>query len=103
MKNSLSLAHSGIYVVGEGETVKGVAEKFCSTEEIIISENNLSKELQFGDVIYVSRFSRCYVVKVGDSESDVLLALNVSKEELYSVNKVNYIFPYMRLVAGKIE
>lgn len=88
----------GFYIVEEGETLKSISEKFCTTETLIIVDNNLKNEVNKNDYLYIRSYTCTYVVKVTDSIETLERKFNLTKEEILKLNKVNYIYPFQKLV-----
>ena len=97
----LDLVDEGVYYCIEGDTLKSVANKFSTSEELLIKDNNLVCEIKAGDVIFVKRYKKTYTVNVGDTAEAVANILNLSVDEMYRLNRINYIYPYLTLVSNK--
>lgn len=89
----------GVYYCQEGDTLDGLAQKFITTKNLIVKDNFLTSDIKRGDCLYIKIYKKVYTVKVGDTPLSVANALNVSVEEMFKTNKINYIYPYMRVVA----
>lgn len=104
MKNlhlALELFNEGVYYCVEGDTLISIAKRFSTSSEIIIKDNNLYGDIKSGDALYIKRYKRVYVVKVGDTAETVAKMLNLSTDEMFAVNKTNYIYPYLTVVSDK--
>ena len=88
----------GVYYAEGGDTISSVAEKFSTSREILIRDNNLKCEIEEGECLYIRKFSKVYTVKVGDTFDSVAKELGTSVEELKRVNGIEYIYPYMQVV-----
>lgn len=91
----------GVYYCTDGDTLKSIATRFSTSEELLIKDNNLTCAVKAGDVIYVKRYKFTYTVKVGDTPETVAKILNLSIDEMYRLNRINYIYPYLTLVSNR--
>ena len=81
------------YRVKKGDTLFTVSLKFSIPTSIIIDDNNLKKEIEEGDILYLSEpngFS--YVVKAGDTAESIADKFSVNPTELLLKNKTPYFF-----------
>ena len=88
----------GLYIVEENQTISSIAEKFNTTENLIILDNHLTKEVEKGDYLYVKSYDK--VIEVG-LEEDLLAVLRkykITEEKLLRINRINYIYPTQKLV-----
>lgn len=88
----------GVYSVQKGDTLESLAKAFSTSKEIIVKDNRLSGEISCGDKLYIRRYKKVYVVKVGDTPETVAKNLNLTVDELFRINKINYVYPYMQVV-----
>ncbi len=87
-----------IYTVEVGETISTIAVKFSTTENLIITDNNLKKEVEAGDKLYVKRYKNVYTVCPLDTLDSVCEKFKISKEDLLFENKITYIYAGERIV-----
>ena len=90
-----------------GKCCVRVSEKgFCCTcEEFgvspskIIALNYLDSEPKAGRLILIERKenSFLYTVKVSDTAKSICERFSISEEELFSINKIEYIYPYQKI------
>lgn len=77
-----------IYKIKRNETLKDIAKKFNTTEELIRQENEI-EEIEEGDVVLIAEKNRAvYVVKPLDNLSSVANKFNVTKEYIINKNKL---------------
>ena len=81
------------YSVEEGDTLYLVANKLSVPSISIVKNNNLKRELQAGDLIYVEK-DNCTVYKVMpfDTAKSVAKKFGVNEQELLKKNGVEYFF-----------
>ena len=91
----------GVYYCIEGDTLKSIATRFSTSEELLIKDNNLTCNVKAGDVLYVKRYKLTYTVKIGDTPEMVAETLRLSVEEMFRLNRINYIYPYLTLVSDR--
>ncbi|MBQ3572349.1 MAG: LysM peptidoglycan-binding domain-containing protein [Clostridia bacterium] len=74
-------------------------EEFDVAPSKIIFLNNLDSEPPNGRLIMIERKdnSFLYTVKPGDTIEDICARFLITKEELFSTNKIEYIFPYQKI------
>ncbi len=87
------------YRVAEGDTLYGLSQKFNVSATEILAENNLKREIERGDVLYIPAPSRdYYFVKAEDTISSICKKLNISPERLREKNQnIPYVFYGMKL------
>lgn len=98
LKNCYENENKFIYVVNEGENLKSIAEKFNTTESIILKENSINSELSGGEFLYIERGIEVIVVKPNDTLLSISKKYNVSEDEILRKNKVDYIFVGQKLL-----
>ena len=77
-----------IYFVKQGETLSSIADKFKTTKEIIIEDNQLT-EVEEGDILWIrKRNMSVYVVKPADTLQKVAQKNGVSEAHIREVNKL---------------
>ncbi len=95
---SLLNQKEGVYYCQEGDTLESIANAFSTSKEIIAKDNFISGEVKRGDVIYIRRYKKVYTVKVGDTPERVAEILGVSVDEMFRINRINYVYPFMQVV-----
>ena len=99
MKNFVeSKFKGGFYSVKEGETLIDLEQKFLTSARLIALENNLQRDVVSGEIIYITIYEKAYVVKVLDTIYDVEKALGATFNEIARINKISYVYPFMKLV-----
>ena len=98
---AITILGEGIYYCEEGDTLEKLATVFNTAKELIIKDNNLNGEVAVGDIIYIKCYKKVYAVKVGDTPKTVADRLGVNEEELFSVNKINYVYPFLKVVSDR--
>ena len=101
LKYCLINTGEGVYYCEEGDTLDEIAVKFNTTKELIVKDNRLEGEVAVGDIIYVKRYKKIYEVQVGDTPFSVANKLQTTEEELFAVNKINYVYPFLKVVSDK--
>jgi spore germination protein len=86
------------YAVEEGETLNAIAEKFSTTENLIILDNFLKNKIKTGDKLYIKSYKTIYVVTPFDTLESIALKFAVSAEEILNINKISYIYVGERIV-----
>ncbi len=89
---------SGVYRVQEGDSLDNLAQKYSTTKAILIYDNNLSGEINEGDALFIRTFKNVYTVGVLDTPKIIEEKLNITIEKLYEINKINYLYPYQRII-----
>ena len=92
--------NEGVYYCQEGDTIESICKAFSTSTSLLIKDNFLTSPVKQGDCLYIKIYKKVYTVKVGDTPETVAKALGVSVEELYQTNKINYVYPYMQVVAN---
>ena len=77
-----------IYVVKQGDTLYGIANKFNTTVEKIVSDNELThpNELVVGQTIVILRNDVNYTVKQGDTLYKIATQFGITLDALLSAN-----------------
>ncbi len=94
----ISVNKKGVYRVQDGDTLDSLAVKYSTTKAILIFDNNLEKDIEIGDVLFIRTFKNVYEVSVLDTPFQVAKKLNTTVEKLYELNKIDYLCPYMRII-----
>ncbi len=81
------------YRVQKGDTITSISQQFCIPQIKIISLNNLDKEVQEGDLLYLEK-EKALTYKVGLFEDADIVAkkFNMTKTELLRLNGIDYVF-----------
>ncbi len=87
-----------IYVVESGDTLNSIAEKFSTTERLIITDNLLKNQIKTGDRLYIKTYKKIYVVTPCDTIKSIALKFNVDSQEILNVNQILYIYMGERIV-----
>ncbi len=81
------------YRAKESDSVSSVSKKFSVPMFCLVEDNNLSHELQEGDVLLIIQRERTYVVKANETLDSVAEKLNITPEKLSFINgKISYVF-----------
>lgn len=81
------------YRAEKDETLLSVAKKFRVPPMKIVIANNLKRELQAGDLLYIEREEgRLYTVKPEDTASGLSARFDIPEEKILSDNGVPYLF-----------
>ena len=95
---SLLNQKEGVYYCQEGDTIASIAKTFSTSKELIVKDNHLTSEVKKGDCIYIKRSKKVYTVMVGDTPETVAKNLGVSVDEMFRINRINYVYPFMQVV-----
>lgn len=98
MESLIKRFGGGVYLFEKGDTLKSVAEKFNTTEHVIVSDNNLTAPPVAGQAVYITVFKKVIVTGVEDDILSICKNYGVSESEIYRLNKINYLYPFMRLI-----
>ncbi len=81
------------YRVGVGDTLTSIANRFNIPVTLLIYENNLDREVELGDMLYIqSEECLLYTVRPTDTLQSVAHKFNVDKDKICSDNRVDYLF-----------
>ena len=81
------------YRVEQGDGVLLVANKFNLSPTRLIKDNNLSDEIECGDMLYIeSADCVLYTVKPTDTLSSIAKRFNVQEQKILDDNCVPYVF-----------
>lgn len=106
-RDNLSHNENNTYIVQQGDTLSGIAQKYGTTYQELARINNISNPnyIQVGQVIKISNKNnitdRVYVVKAGDTLSKIAKMYNTTIGELVAKN--NIANPNLILVDQKIK
>ena len=81
-----------LYRVGENETLLSISTKFKIPFTIIIADNGLTREVEYGDVLLLKRNGTYYTVQLTDTVESIAEKFNLSVEELLQKNRIDYVF-----------
>ena len=95
---SLLNQKEGVYYCQEGDTIASIANRFSTSKELIVKDNYLTCEVKKGDCIYIKRYKKVYTVMVGDTPETVAKKLGISVDEMFRINRINYVYPFMQVV-----
>ena len=80
------------YRVQEGDTLSSIAQKFSSPIGRLIHNNNLTKEVSAGDIVFVEQAKNVYLVKPLDKLEDIAQKFNITPQEILDKNYIEYIY-----------
>ena len=81
------------YRVNDGDSVFSVAERFNVSVTALIKQNNLSKEIEAGDLLYIeTEPCTLYKVRPEDTALSVAKRFGTSEQKILSDNAVPYVF-----------
>ena len=95
---AFSECKEGLYIVEEFDTISSLAEKFNTTENLLIIDNHLTKEVEKGDYLYVKSYDKVVCVKIDEDIDVVSKKYGMTKEEILRLNRINYIYTTQKLV-----
>lgn len=93
LKNQSDFKSTIIYKTERGDDLFGIAEKFSTTAQILVSENALKGEPLCGELLYIEipRGKR-YIVKPGDTLESVSRKFGKSELETADKNKIDDVY-----------
>jgi len=78
-----------LYAVKQNETLKDIALKFNTTEELLKNYNDLKNDVDFGDVILINEKNKAlYIVKPLDNLDSISKKFMVSTQEIIRKNNL---------------
>ena len=86
------------YVVCKGDNLRTIAEKFSTTENLIINDNYLKNPIKIGEKLYIKSYKKTYQVSPCDTLKSIALKFNVSEQKILEINKITYIYAGERIV-----
>ncbi len=98
LKLVFSDSNSIVYLVEEGDTLRGIAEEFSTTEQLIITDNFLKNPIKTGDRLYIKSYKKIYEVTPYDSIKSIALKFDTTAEKILEINKILYIYVGERIV-----
>ena len=81
-----------VYKVARGEGVLDIATKFGISPHRLIKENNLIKEVFFGQLLLIDCTKNSHVVEIGTTAADIILKTNKSLPRLLEENGADYLY-----------
>ena len=81
-----------LYRVGENDTLLSISTKFKIPFTVIIADNGLTREVEFGDVLLLKRNGTYYTVQLTDTVESIAEKFNLSVEEFLQKNRIDYVF-----------
>ena len=75
-----------LYRAGEGDTALKISARFGVSVTRLIRDNNLTEEVEAGDVLVVEKTGKSYTVKLGEDYSSVAEKFGLSERELAAKN-----------------
>ena len=98
LKSFINYNGEGLYVVEKDDTLNSIALKFNTTKNMLIVDNRLSDEVKEKDYLYIKRYKTVYSVAVCDTLDSIAKKFNMTKEEILRINRINYIYPTLKIV-----
>ena len=87
------------YRVINGETVNSLCAKFNLPTALFIKENNLTKEIEDGEVVVINKYNcKLYTVLPLDTIKSIAKRFNVSEEELKEKNKIDFVYYGLKIL-----
>ena len=87
------------YRVVKGDSIAALSSRFNLPQTVIIKDNNLSREITEGDVVFIRvAAGKTYRVQPFDTLESVAERFNVSAETLAQINGVDYLFYGLTLI-----
>ena len=80
------------YRVQENDTLSSIAQKFNAPIGKMIFNNNLTKEVCAGDILFIEQVNNCYLVKPLDRIEDLAEKFNQTPQEILEKNHLMYIY-----------
>lgn len=91
------------YRVQCGDSLISVCRKFSAPPEAVIRENNLSREIEEGDIIFIASAGKAaYIAGAGDSYDTIAKKCNIPAAKLKNLNGAEYVFYGLPLIVGHI-
>ena len=82
-----------LYIVQDNDTLMSVSTKFEIPFTEIISLNNLSSEIEVGDVLLLSYGKgKYYKVELQETAKSIAEKFGIEEQKLLAVNKIDYVF-----------
>ena len=87
------------YRVQSGDSVQSVAEQFDTSPTLIIKDNNLTSDIETGDLIIISQSGgKTYTVQPTDTLFSISQKFGVPEQKILSDNAVPYIFFGLKII-----
>lgn len=88
-----------VYRVREGDTLAALAERFCSTFQLLAADNRLFREVEPGDLLLVRPHpGRRHRVMPADTPRTLSRKYGVPAEEILRENAVPYLYVGMDII-----
>lgn len=87
-----SLCEEFFYRVKKGDSVLSVSLKLKVPFTLLIADNNLFREIEEGDLLYIKREGVFYTAQLGDSFESIACKFNTTAQEIMRKNRVEYLF-----------
>lgn len=93
LKNLSNFKSTIIYKTERGDNLCDIAEKFSTTEQILISDNALKEDPSCGELLYIEiPHGERYIVKPEDTLESLSYKFGKSELEIANRNKVDDIY-----------
>lgn len=80
------------YRVQKGDSLFSVSLKFHAPATVIIKENNLTCEIEEGDVLFITPKEKFYFVDLNENYRTISDKCNVLEEELKNINRLPFLY-----------
>jgi spore germination protein YaaH len=80
------------YRVCVGDTLLSVCKNFNVSPTIIIKQNNLTREIEAGDILKIDADGVFYTVKPNDTIDSIAERFNVCADDILNENNIPYVF-----------
>ena len=82
------------YRVEVGDSLAKVAKKLGVPVKVIIKQNNLVREIEAGDLLYIESplSAKTYIVKPCDTLKSIAKKFNKSQREILDINMIDYVY-----------
>ena len=76
----------------KGDGVLSLSQKFCVPTFDLIRDNNLNKEIEEGDILFMNCPDNVYCVRPQDTEESVAQRFGVTSKDILEKNGIAYLF-----------
>ena len=80
------------YRVKKDDTLLSVSVKLKVPFTVIIADNNLFREIEEGDLLYIKKEGRFYTVALGDTFESIASRFYTTVDEIKRKNRIEYLF-----------
>ncbi len=80
------------YRVQTEDSLNSIAQKFNAPIGRLIFNNNLTKEVSAGDIIFVEQVEKVYLVKPLDTIEKLAIKFNQNPQQILEKNYLSYIY-----------